>query len=337
MRAVVVTEPGGPENLVVRQVADPPPPGAGELTLDVVATAVNRADLLQREGRYPPPPGASQVLGMECSATIAAVGPDVTGWVPGDACVALLAGGGYAEKVVVPAGQVVPQPHGVSLLDAAALPEAAATVWSNLMMLAHLRGGETLLVHGGAGGIGTHAIQVAAALGARVLTTAGSAAKLERCAELGAAVGINYRSEDFVEAVHEATEGRGVDVILDNIGAAYLARNVAALAPSGRLVVIGLQGGARGELDLAALMAKRGALLATTLRARPVAEKSAIMAAVAAHVWPLVAEGSVRPVIDRVLPLEEVAQAHRLVEASDHVGKVVLAVGGHIRSPQSDT
>jgi putative PIG3 family NAD(P)H quinone oxidoreductase len=236
-----------------------------------------------------------------------------------------LAGGGYAEQVAVPVGQLLPVPAGIGLVQAAALPEVTCTVWSNLFMLAGLRPGETLLVHGGASGIGTMAIQLATNVGAKVCVTAGSPAKLERCRELGAEVLINYRDEDFVEVVREATEGRGADVVLDNMGAKYLARNVEVLAPSGRLVVIGVQGGAKAELDLGLLLRKRGAVLATALRSRPLREKAAIIASVREHVWPLIADRRVRPVIDRVVPLPEAAEAHRLVEESGHVGKVLLA------------
>jgi putative PIG3 family NAD(P)H quinone oxidoreductase len=323
MRAVTATSPGGPEVLTVAELPDPSP-GEGELVLDMVATAVNRADTLQRQGHYPPPPGASDVLGLECSGVVSAVGSSVQGWQVGDEVCALLAGGGYAEKVLVPAGQVMPVPDGVDMVDAAALPEVACTVWSNVFMIAALQPAETLLVHGGAGGIGTMAIQLAHALGTTVLTTAGSEAKLEVCRNLGADVAVNYRERDFVEAVHEATDGKGADVILDNMGAKYLGRNLDALATEGRLVVIGMQGGSNGELDLRKLMAKRGAVIATGLRARPVSEKAAICAAVVEHVWPLVAQGAVRPIVHSVLPLDQAAEAHRLMEAGDNVGKLVL-------------
>lgn len=325
MHAIVITAPGGPEVLRWQEVPDPQP-GPGEVLLDVAATAVNRADLLQRAGHYPPPPGAPPYPGLECSGRIAALGPGVTGWQVGAPVCALLSGGGYAERVAAPATQLLPLPGGVDLVTAAALPEVAATVWSNVFMLAGLQPQETLLVHGGASGIGTFAIQLARAAGARVLCTAGTPEKLARCRELGAEVAISYRDEDFVEATRRATDGRGADVILDNMGAAYLARNVAALAPNGRLVVIGLQGGRTAELDLGALLAKRAAVLATSLRARPAAEKATIVAAVREHVWPLLADGAVRPVVDRVLPLPEAAAAHRVVEASAHVGKVLLRV-----------
>ena len=326
MRATVIVEPGGPDVLTWTEVADPPPPGPGEVTLAVAATAVNRADLLQRQGFYPPPAGAPPYPGLECSGTVAAIGPDVVGWAVGDAVCALLAGGGYAERVNAPAGQLLPVPTGVDLVSAAALPEVVCTVWSNVFMLAGLRAGERLLVHGGGSGIGTMAIQLGRAAGAFVLVTAGSAAKLDRCAELGADAGINYREGDFVEAVRAATDGHGADVILDLMGASYLARNVDALAVNGRLVVIGLQGGAKAELDLGKLLGKRAAILATTLRARPGAEKDAIVAAVREHVWPLIEAGTVRPVVDRVLPIGQAADAHRVIEWGGAIGKVLLAI-----------
>jgi putative PIG3 family NAD(P)H quinone oxidoreductase len=326
MHAVVIRKPGGPEVLEWTEVEDPVP-APGEVLVEVAASAVNRADLLQRQGHYPPPPGAPPYPGLECSGRIAGIGPGVTGWTEGDEVCALLSGGGYAERVAVPAGQLLPVPTGTSLVEAAALPEVVCTVWSNVFMAAGLRAEETLLVHGGASGVGTMAIQLAKALGARVLVTAGSPAKLARCAELGADVGIDYRTEDFVARSRDATGGRGVDVILDNMGAAYLARNVDALAPGGRLVVIGLQGGTRAELDLNALLRKRAALIATSLRARPAQEKAAIVASVRQHVWPQLESGRVRPVVDRVLPMREAARAHAVVEASEHVGKVLLETG----------
>ena len=318
-----MTEPGGPDVLRWEEVPDPVA-GPGEVLVAVAASAVNRADLLQRQGRYDPPPGTSPYLGLECSGRVLALGAGVEGWAVGDEVVGLLTGGGYAEKVAVPAGQLLPLPAGVALVDAAALPEVVCTVWSNVFMLAGLRPGETLLVHGGGSGIGTMAIQLARHVGARVAVTAGSVAKLERCRELGAEVLVNYRSDDFVAAVREATGGRGADVVLDNMGASYLARNIEVLAPNGRLVVIGLQGGTTGEIDLGAMLRKRAALLATTLRSRPAEEKAAIVASVREHVWPLVESGSVRPVVDRVLPMSQAARAHHVVEASEHVGKVLL-------------
>jgi putative PIG3 family NAD(P)H quinone oxidoreductase len=323
MRAVVVTEPGGPEVLAWQEVPDPEA-AAGEVLVAVSATAVNRADLLQREGHYDPPPGASPYPGLECSGRIEALGEGVEGWSVGEEVCALLSGGGYAERVAVPVGQLMPVPAGVDLVSAAALPEVACTVWSNVFMLAGLRRGETLLVHGGSSGIGTMAIQLGRLLGARVAVTAGSAEKLERCRELGAEILVNYREQDFVEEVRAATDGRGADVVLDNMGAKYLGRNLEVLATNGRLAVIGMQGGTKAELDLGLLMRKRGAVLSTSLRARPAEEKAAIVASTREHVWPLVADGEVRPVVDRVLPMAQVAEAHRVVEAGEHVGKVLL-------------
>lgn len=323
MRAVTVSAPGGPEVLRLAEVPDPVP-GPGEVLVEVVAAGVNRADLMQRQGFYPPPPGAPEYPGLECAGRVRSLGPGVTGWQPGDEVCALLSGGGYAELVAVPAGQLLPVPAGVSLTEAAALPEAACTVHSNVVTRAGLASGETLLVHGGTSGIGTFAIQLGKALGARVACTAGSAAKLQRCRELGADLAISYREEDFVAAVTAFTEGRGADVILDIIGGSYLERNIAALATGGRLAVIAVQGGPRGELDLSALMRKRAAVLASTLRARPLPEKAAIVAAVRAEVWPLVSAGKLRPVIDRVLPLAQAAAAHQRLEEGSHVGKIVL-------------
>ena len=323
MRAVTQSEPGGPETLSVSELPDPTP-GPGEVVIDVAATAVNRADLLQRQGFYPPPPGASEVIGLECSGTVAALGDGVTTWSVGDEVCALLAGGGYASKVVVPAGQVMPVPDGVDLVTAAALPEVACTVWSNVFMVAGLRPDEVFLVHGGGGGIGTFAIQLAAATGARVFTTAGSEAKLERCRELGAEVGINYREEDFADVVKEATGGAGADVILDNMGAKYLAPNVDTLADQGRLVIIGMQGGVKAELNINTLLRKRGAVIATALRSRSVEDKSRICASVTEHVWPLVADGSIKPIVGSVFSLDDVAQAHRAIDDGDNVGKVLL-------------
>jgi len=323
MRAVIASAPGGPEVLTVTDLPDPEP-GPGEVVLDVTATAVNRADTLQRQGHYPPPPGASDVLGLECSGVVSAVAPDVTDWAVGDEVCALLAGGGYAEKVAVPAGQLMPVPKGVDLVTAGALPEVACTVWSNVFMVAGLQPGETLLVHGGAGGIGSVAIQLAKALGSTVVTTAGSEEKLELCRSLGADVAVSYRDQDFVEEVRAATDGRGADVILDNMGAKYLDRNVSALATQGRLVIIGMQGGSKAELNIGKLLVKRGAVIATSLRSRPVEEKAAICASVVEHVWPLVSAGSVRTLVHTSFPLEQAAEAHRLMESGQHTGKIVL-------------
>ena len=322
MRAVLADGTGGPEVLTVHDLPDPEA-GDGEVVLDVAAAGLNRADLLQRQGRYPVPPGASDVFGMECSGTVSAVGRGVTDWAVGDRACALLAAGGYAEKVNVPTGQLMPVPEGIDLVDAASLPEVAATVWSNVWMTARLAEGESLLVHGGAGGIGSFAIQLASALGHRVFTTAGSPEKQELCRSLGAEVAIDYHDEDFVEVL----EGLGgVDVILDNMGAKYLMRNVTALTDGGRLVVIGMQGGAKAELDLNALLRKRASVAATALRSRPVEQKAAICAQVVEHVWPLVASGRVRTLVHEKVPLDEVSQAHELMESGAHSGKILLVV-----------
>jgi len=323
MRAVVITKPGGPEVLEWQEVPDPDL-GPGDVLIDVTAAGINRADLLQRQGLYPPPPGAPPYPGMECSGRIEAVGTEVTRWQPGDEVCALMAGGGYAEKVAVPAGQVLPVPDGIGVVDAAALPEATCTVYNNVFQVGRLSAGETLLVHGGASGIGTMAIQLAKANGARVMCTAGAGKKLEFCRSLGADVTISYRDEDFVAVAHDATGGSGADVILDIMGASYLARNLSALATSGRLVIIGRQGGNRAELDIGVLQAKRASIHATTLRNRPLPEKAAIVSAVHENVWPLVSAGTVVPVIDRKIPMPEAAEAHRILEDGGHIGKVLL-------------
>jgi len=323
MRIIDVTAPGGPENLVIAEAATPVP-GPGELVVAVTAAGVNRADLLQRQGFYPPPRGTSEVIGLEVSGHVHQVGDGVTDWTPGDACVALLAGGGYAEYVAVPAGQVIPPPPGLDLVTAAGLLEVAATVASNLDHV-HLTAGETVLVHGGAGGIGTFAIQYAVALGARVLATAGSPAKLALCRQLGAEVAIDYH-DDWLAEVRSATGGRGADVILDVIGAKYLEPNVEALAADGRLVVIGLQGGRKGTLDLNRLLTKRATVTATSLRFRPVEQKAAICRSVVDRVWPLVADGRIKPAPLTTFPLERAADAHRHLESGEHTGKVVLVV-----------
>jgi len=320
LRAVVTTGSGGPDVLSVGEVADPRP-AAGEVLIDVVATAVNRADTLQRQGFYPPPPGAPETIGLECSGLIAELGEGVEGWSVGDEVCALLAGGGYAARVTVPVGQVMQVPGGVSLVEAACLPEVAATVWSNVFMTAHLQKGERVLVHGGAGGIGTMAIQLAAARGAEVFTTAGSPEKLELCRTLGADRAIDYREEDFVEVLQEAG---GADVILDNMGAKYLGRNVSALATGGHLVIIGMQGGTKAELDINALLRKRAAVIATNLRGRPVEQKATICAEVVERIWPMVEAGEVTAVVQDVLPLAEAAEAHRLMESGTHTGKILL-------------
>lgn len=320
MRAVVTTGTGGPEVLSVGEVADARP-GAGEVLIDVVATAVNRADTLQRQGFYPPPPGASEVIGLECSGRIAELGEGVEGWSVGDEVCALLAGGGYAQKVAIPAGQLLPVPGEVEPVAAAGLPEVACTVWSNIVMVGGLREGELLLVHGGAGGVGTHAIQVARALGARVAVTAGDDERLERCRQLGAEIVINYREQDFVEVLREAG---GADVILDVMGAKYLANNVDALRTGGRVVIIGMQGGTKAELNIGKLLTKRASVAATSLRSRPLKEKAEIVSQVREHLWPLVAQGSVLPIVHQVLPMSEAADAHRALDEGGVFGKVLL-------------
>ncbi len=325
MRAIVCSQPGGPEVMQWLEVEDPIP-GVDEVLIDVAAVGLNRADVLQRKGFYPPPPGASNYLGLECSGVISAVGANVTAWKIGDQVCALLTGGGCAEKVVVPAGQLLPVPAGVSLIDASALPEIAATVWSNVAMLAHLREGETILIHGGTSGIGTMAIQVARQLGARVIVTCGTQVKVQAALDLGADFAINYTQSDFADEVNTITQGKGVDVILDVMGAKYLQSNVASLAANGRLVVIGLQGGTKGEIDLNRLLSKRAAVLATSLRMRPVAEKAAIIDSVREHLWPLIESGTIKPVIDHYFPIEQIAQAHERMEASQHIGKIVLTL-----------
>lgn len=323
MRIVTVTEPGGPENLIIAE-APRPDAGPGDVVVKVVAAGVNRADLLQRQGHYPPPPGASDVMGLEVSGTIDAVGEGVTGWQVGQECVALLAGGGYAEYVRVPADQVIAPPRGMDLVSAAGLVEVAATVVSNFDHV-HLTSGESVLVHGGTGGIGTFAIQYAKALGARVLATAGSPEKLDVCRQLGADVALDYH-DDWVAGVREATSGRGVDVILDVIGAKYLEPNVASLALDGRLVVIGMQGGRKGTLDLGQLLTKRATVTATNLRGRPVEQKGAICAAVAERAWPLVESGQIRLATETRFPVDQVADAHRQLESGQNIGKVILTL-----------
>ncbi|OBK17131.1 NAD(P)H-quinone oxidoreductase [Mycobacterium asiaticum] len=323
MRAIVAESA---EQLVWQEVPDASA-GPGEVLIKVTAAGVNRADVLQAAGKYPPPPGASEIIGMEVSGIVADVGPDVTQWTAGQQVCALLAGGGYAEYVAVPAGQVMPIPAPVDLVDAAAIPEVACTVWSNLVMTAHLGPGQLLLVHGGASGIGTHAIQVARALGARVAVTAGSPEKLELSRELGAQITISYRDEDFVARLKEETGG--ADVILDIMGAAYLDRNIDALATDGQLVIIGMQGGVKAELNLGKLLTKRVRVIGTTLRARPVSgphSKSAVVSAVTASVWPMFASERVRPVIGKRFPIQQAGEAHRLMESGGSYGKILLTV-----------
>ncbi|MFC7529131.1 NAD(P)H-quinone oxidoreductase [Actinoplanes sp. GCM10030250] len=318
MRAIVIED----KQLVWAEVPDPEA-AEGQVVVEVTATAVNRADVMQRQGLYPPPPGAPDYPGLECSGVISAIGPGVSGHHVGERVCALLAGGGYAERVVVPAGQLLPVPAGLSLVESAALPEVACTVWSNVVDRDRLRSGQTLLVHGGGSGIGTFAIQLGAALGASVLVTA-RAEKHERLRALGAELTIDYQNHDFVRAVHDYTDGKGADVVLDIVGAKYLDRNIDVLAVEGRITVIGMQGGRKGELGLGKLMAKRGRISSTSLRARPVADKARIVAGVRDQVWPLVAAGLVKPVIHTTFPLAEAADAHRLMESSDHLGKILL-------------
>jgi putative PIG3 family NAD(P)H quinone oxidoreductase len=324
MRAIIPSAAG----LGWREVPDIAP-RPGEVLIAVHAAGVNRADLLQAAGKYPPPAGASEIIGLEVSGTVAALGGGVSGWTVGQPVCALLAGGGYAEYVAVPAGQVMPIPDSVELHQAAGLPEVACTVWSNLVMTAQLTAGELVLLHGGASGIGTHGIQVARALGARVAVTAGSAEKLTACAALGADLTISYRDEDFVERVRAESGGAGADVILDIMGAAYLDRNVDALAVGGQLIVIGMQGGVRGDLNLAKLVAKRASVTGTAVRSRPVdgpGGKAAIVEQVVANVWPMIADGRVRPVIGAELPIEQAKAAHQLLETGSVIGKVILRV-----------
>jgi NADPH2:quinone reductase len=327
MKAVYISEPGGPEMLEIREVPAPVP-GHGEVLIDVVAAGLNRADVHQRKGFYPPPPGASEVPGLEVSGRIAGFGPGVTKpFSIGDKVVALLAGGGYAQQVAVRSEQVVRIPDGVDLVTAAALPEVAATVYSNLIMTAQLQAGETVLVHGATGGIGTMAIQFAKAIGATVATTAGTDEKVGTAkAFLGADIAINYAEENFAESLRAQNGGKGADVILDVVGAKYLQQNVDALADYGRLIVIGLQGGTKGELDLGQLLRKRAAIVATALRPRPVEEKGAIMTAVRDAVWPLIADGRVHPLVDKTFPLDQVRAAHEYFDAGEHVGKILLVV-----------
>ncbi|MGY0502618.1 NAD(P)H-quinone oxidoreductase [Nocardia sp. FBN12] len=325
MDAIALNGFGGPE-VMEWTVAVDPEPGPGEVLVEVVAAGVNRADVMQRMGFYPPPADASSILGLECSGTIVQLGAGVTDWQVGDRVCALLAGGGYAQLVAVPATQLLPIPAGMDDVAAAGLPEVAATVWSNLVMTAGLRSGQLVLIHGGGGGIGTHAIQVARALGARVAVTAGSDEKLAKCAELGAEILINYRTEDFVAVV--ADQG-GADVILDNMGAKYLERNVEGLAPFGQLVVIGMQGGVSGTLNIAALLRKWGTVQATNVRSRPrsgTGSKAEIIAAVRAHLWPRIVAGEIVPVISAELPITEAARAHEMLDESQTFGKVILRV-----------
>ncbi|XP_047078415.1 quinone oxidoreductase PIG3-like [Lolium rigidum] len=325
MKAVVISSPGGPEALEAREVEDLPAPGDGEVLVKVAAAGVNRADTVQRQGKYPPPPGASLYPGLECSGTILALGPNVPPrWAVGDQVCALLTGGGYAEKVVVPAGQLLPVPEGVSLTDAAGLPEVACTVWSTVFMTSHLSPGESFLIHGGSSGIGTFAIQIAKHLGIKVFVTAGSEEKLAACKDLGADVCINYKTEDFVARIKEETDGKGVDVILDNIGGSYLQRNLNSLAVDGRLFIIGFMGGVVTEVNLAVMLARRLTVQAAGLRNRNLGNKAQIVSEVEKNVWPAVVLGKVKPVVYKTFPLSEAAESHKLMETSSHIGKILL-------------
>jgi putative PIG3 family NAD(P)H quinone oxidoreductase len=323
MRAVIVTAPGGPESLQVEERPDPRP-GDLEIVLRVAAAGVNRADLLQRMGNYPPPPGASDILGLEASGVVESVGGGVAGFAPGDRVMALLEGGGYAELVAVRARQAVRVPDNIDLIDAGGIPEVFITAHDALFARGRLQHGETVLIHGGGGGVGTAAVQLARQHGCRVLVTAGSDAKLARCIELGADAGINYRTEDFVARTRELTDGRGADVVIDIMGASYLGRNLDTVATDGRIIVLGMQGGTHSDIDLGVMMRRRVSLISTALRARPADQKAAIVAAFAADVVPALAAGTLRPVIDRVLTFDQAGDAHRQMEAGDAVGKIVL-------------
>ena len=323
MFAITQQSPGGPETLTWEKLPDPTP-SANEVIIEIAASAVNRADVLQREGHYPPPPGGSDIIGLECSGTIQSVGAALTLDRIGERVTALLSGGGYATRVAVPIGQVMSVPEGVDLVTAGALPEVACTVWSNLVHVAKLREGEVVLIHGGGSGIGTMGIQIARALGAQVAVTAGSQRKLDACAALGADILINYKEQDFVEVIKDETGGRGADVILDNMGAKYLVRNIDALNRNGRQVTIGLQGGATAELDMSALMAKNVGVFGTSMRRRPDNEKAMICREVEKHVWPWIEAGVVKPVVDRVMPMPEAGAAQALLESGDVIGKIGL-------------
>lgn len=326
MRAIVFDQPGDESVLHIGEVPSPPL-GANDVRIRVRATAVNRADLLQRQGMYPPPPGASAVLGLECGGEIAEVGSAVRDWKVGERAMALLAGGGYAAEAVVDAGAAMRVPAALSDDEAGAFAEVFLTAFLNIFMLGAVPDGGSALVHGGGSGVGTAAITLCREAGIRVIVTAGSEEKCERCLAHGADVAINYRHGDFAPAVREATDGKGVDVVLDAIGARYLEGNLAALAMNGRLVVIGLMGGTRAELDLAGLMVKRQQIIGSTLRVRPAAEKAAIVQAFLARFGAALDAGRIRPVIDRVLPLEDAGEAHRIMKASEHFGKIALRVG----------
>jgi putative PIG3 family NAD(P)H quinone oxidoreductase len=328
MRCIEIAGPGGPDVLRMAERSDPVP-AAGEVLIEVIAAGVNRPDVLQRQGAYPPPPGASDLPGLEVAGTIRAVGAGVSDWRIGDLVCALVNGGGYASLCVAPAGQCLPIPAGLDAVAAAALPETYFTVWTNVFDRGALRAGETALFHGGTSGIGTTAIQMAVARGARVFATAGTDEKCRACERLGAAQAINYRTSDFVAEIQAATNGRGVDLVLDIMGGSYVARNLSVLATDGRLVQIGLLEGASATIDLWRILGRRLTLTGSTLRSRSAAEKAAIAAALRTEVWPLIERGALRPVVHATLPLALAADAHRLMESSTHIGKIVLTVADH--------
>ncbi len=323
MLAIEIRTPGGPEVLTPVERPDPVP-AAGELLIAVAAAGVNRPDLMQRRGSYPPPPGASDIPGLEIAGTVAAIGPGVQGWAVGDPVCALVAGGGYATRAIAPTLQCLPIPQGFSMVSAAAIPETFFTVWTNLFDRAHLAPGESVLIHGGTSGIGTTAIQLASARGSRVFATAGSDDKCRACERLGAERGINYRTQDFVDVVLELTAGRGVDVILDMVGGAYVARNLSILATEGRLSQIAIMGGESAPVDFRRVLSKRLTITGSTLRPRSAAEKGVIAQALRREVWPLLDSGRVTPVIFRTFPLAQASDAHRLLESGEHIGKIVL-------------
>jgi NADPH2:quinone reductase len=325
MTAIEIREPGGPDVLVAAERPQPAA-GPGEVLIKVAAAGVNRPDVMQRKGAYPPPPGASDIPGLEVAGTIADVGAGVHIWRAGDRVCALVSGGGYAEYCVAPAPQCLPVPDGMDMTRAAAIPETFFTVWTNVFERGHLQAGESALIHGGSSGIGTTAIQLARAFGARVFATAGSAEKCAACERLGAERAINYRERDFVAAIHDLTGGRGVDLILDMVGGEYLPRNLEALAVDGRLVQIGLIGGAKAQINMIAILQRRLTVTGSTLRPRSVAEKGAIASALRERVWPLLESGAVGPVIFQTFPLRAAAAAHRVMESSAHIGKLVLTV-----------
>jgi NADPH:quinone reductase len=324
MKAIEIATPGGPEQLRLTTRPDPQP-GEGEVLIKVAAAGINRPDVIQRQGHYPPPPGASDIPGLEVSGTIASVGRGVALKV-GDPVTALLTGGGYAEYALAAAPLCLPVPKGMSMVEAAAVPETYFTVWTNLFERGGLKAGETCLIHGGTSGIGTTAIQLAKAFGATVFATAGTHAKARFCEDIGAVRGIDYRTEDYVEIVKNATNDKGVDVILDMVAGTYVARNVEAAAVEGRIVVIAVLGGARAEIMMNKIMVKRLTLTGSTLRPRSVAQKSVVAAGVHKHVWPLLEARTVRPIINATFPLAQAADAHRLMETSNHIGKIVLTV-----------